>query len=74
MSAADLEARFRKAAWLIAKGPKQEDVDSTQKLKFYSHYKQATEGDVTGTQPWMTNFQARAKWDAWYGGSDNINT
>ncbi|CUG81006.1 Hypothetical protein, putative [Bodo saltans] len=44
-------------------GPVQFDNDT--KLQFYSLYKQATEGDVTGTQPWAVQLEARAKWDAW---------
>lgn len=44
-------------------GPVQLDNDT--KLFFYSHYKQATEGDVKGTQPWAVQMEARAKWDAW---------
>lgn len=35
------------------------------KLQFYSLYKQATEGDVSGKRPGMTNFVGRAKYDAW---------
>ena len=35
------------------------------KLDMYSLFKQATEGDVTGKRPGMTNFVGRAKWDAW---------
>lgn len=35
------------------------------KLEFYSYYKQATEGDVTGSQPWAVQVEARSKWDAW---------
>lgn len=44
-------------------GPVQ--LDNSEKLKFYSLFKQATEGDVTGTQPWAVQMEARAKWDAW---------
>eukprot|EP00455_Lapot_gusevi_P007942 TRINITY_DN13412_c0_g1_i1.p1 TRINITY_DN13412_c0_g1~~TRINITY_DN13412_c0_g1_i1.p1 ORF type:complete len:110 (-),score=43.20 TRINITY_DN13412_c0_g1_i1:127-411(-) len=44
-------------------GPVQFDNDT--KLQFYSLYKQATEGDVTGSQPWAVQLEARAKWDAW---------
>ncbi len=36
-----------------------------EKLLCYSYYKQATEGDVTGSQPWAIQVTARAKWDAW---------
>ena len=35
------------------------------KLKYYSLYKQATVGDVQGTQPWAVQVTDRAKWDAW---------
>ena len=34
-------------------------------LKVYSLFKQATEGDVTGSQPWAVQMTKRAKWDAW---------
>jgi len=42
-------------------------MDSTQdeKLKAYGLYKQANEGDVTGSQPWAVQMEARAKYDAW---------
>ena len=36
-----------------------------EKLTCYAFYKQATVGDVQGSQPWAINFEARAKWDAW---------
>lgn len=41
------------------------DLSNDVKLKFYALYKQATEGDVTGSQPWAVQVEARAKWDAW---------
>ncbi len=34
-------------------------------LDLYSLYKQASEGDVQGKRPGMTNMRGRAKWDAW---------
>eukprot|EP00757_Euglenozoa_sp_SAG-D1_P003135 gene3135-2137_t len=40
-------------------------LNNDQKLKIYSLYKQSTEGDVKGNQPWAVQVQARAKWDAW---------
>ena len=43
----------------------QKDADTAVKLEYYALYKQATEGDVEGTQPWAVQFEARAKWDAW---------
>lgn len=42
-------------------------VPNERKLALYSLYKQATEGDVKGSQPWSVQFEARAKWDAWNG-------
>lgn len=35
------------------------------KLQMYALFKQATEGDVTGSRPGMMNVVNRAKWDAW---------
>ena len=37
----DLEARFKKAVWLIRNGPKMESSNDT-KLKFYGYFKQAS--------------------------------
>ena len=34
-------------------------------LKLYGLYKQATEGDVTGSRPGMLDLKGRAKYDAW---------
>ncbi|KAI3636011.1 hypothetical protein MIR68_002460 [Amoeboaphelidium protococcarum] len=61
----DLETKFKKAAYLIRNGPPRADTSNEEKLKFYSYYKQATEGDVQGAQPWAVQLEARAKWDAW---------
>jgi acyl-CoA-binding protein len=36
-----------------------------QLLELYALFKQATEGDVTGSRPGMINFKGRAKFDAW---------
>ncbi|WP_020405244.1 acyl-CoA-binding protein [Hahella ganghwensis] len=35
------------------------------KLDMYALYKQATEGDVSGSRPGMMDFVGRAKYDAW---------
>jgi diazepam-binding inhibitor (GABA receptor modulating acyl-CoA-binding protein) len=56
---------FEKAVYLIRNGPPRDEAGIPQKLQFYSLFKQATEGDVQGSQPWAVNFEARAKWDAW---------
>lgn len=34
-------------------------------LELYSLFKQATQGDVSGSRPGALNFKARAKYDAW---------
>ena len=42
-----------------------EKPDNMTLLKIYSLYKQASEGDVTGSRPGMMDFVNRAKYDAW---------
>jgi acyl-CoA-binding protein len=44
-----------------------EKPDNMTLLKIYGLYKQATQGDVEGDQPGLTDFVARAKWQAWDG-------
>ncbi|KPI86406.1 hypothetical protein ABL78_4522 [Leptomonas seymouri] len=63
MSAANFEAAVEYVRSLPKDGPVQ--MDNNTKLEFYSLYKQATEGDVKGSQPWAVQIEARAKWDAW---------
>ena len=58
------ELQFKKASYLVTKGPAK-NSSNEEKLKFYSYFKQATVGDVVGSQPWAVNLEARAKWDAW---------
>jgi len=59
----DLKARFEAA---IAHSKElDERPDNATLLKIYSLYKQATEGDATGSRPSFTDMVARAKWDAW---------
>lgn len=36
-----------------------------QLLELYAFYKQATEGDATGSRPGMFDLKGRAKFDAW---------
>ena len=36
-------------------------------LDLYAFYKQATEGDVSGSRPGMLDLKGRAKYDAWAG-------
>jgi diazepam-binding inhibitor (GABA receptor modulating acyl-CoA-binding protein) len=42
-----------------------ERPDNLTLLKMYALFKQAGSGDASGEQPAMTDFVARAKWDAW---------
>jgi diazepam-binding inhibitor (GABA receptor modulating acyl-CoA-binding protein) len=39
--------------------------DNATLLKMYGLYKQATDGDNTGTKPGFSDLVGRAKWDAW---------
>ncbi|PPE68979.1 acyl-CoA-binding protein [Caldimonas thermodepolymerans] len=59
----DLKARFEQAVAESKTLP--EKPDNMTLLKIYALYKQATAGDVEGERPGMTDFVARAKWDAW---------
>lgn len=59
----DFEKAVAHVRGLPKDGPVQ--LSNEEKLRFYSLYKQATEGDVTGSQPWAVQIEARAKWDAW---------
>jgi len=42
-----------------------ERPDNMTLLKIYALFKQASAGDATGERPGMTDFVARAKFDAW---------
>jgi len=44
---------------------KLDSLSNEQLLQLYSFYKQATEGDVSGSRPGMLDFKGRAKFDAW---------
>ena len=60
---ADLKADFSKAqsdVKTLTKRPGNEDM-----LFLYAHYKQAAEGDVSGSRPGMLDMVGRAKYDAW---------
>jgi acyl-CoA-binding protein len=59
----DLNARFDTAVAESKQLP--EKPDNMTLLKIYALFKQASAGDATGERPGMTDFVARAKWDAW---------
>lgn len=60
-----VQARFEKAVKYVREAPPSADSTNEMKLALYALYKQATEGDVQGAQPWAVQFEARAKYDAW---------
>jgi diazepam-binding inhibitor (GABA receptor modulating acyl-CoA-binding protein) len=60
----DLKSQFEEAAARSRDLPSQpNDV----LLELYALYKQATDGDVTGSRPGMFDMVGRAKFDAWSG-------
>jgi len=60
---ADLNKSFE-AAQASAKKLKSKP-DNESLLELYSYFKQATEGDASGSRPGAFDFVARAKYDAW---------
>lgn len=59
----DLEQEFQQA--LTDSKQLSERPDNMTLLKLYALFKQASSGDADGERPGMTDFVARAKWDAW---------
>jgi len=60
-----LGEKFREAAARVEKLSKRPSND--QLLDLYGLYKQATEGDATGSRPGLFDLKGRAKFDAWAG-------
>lgn len=60
---ADLQTLFQAAVAQSRDLP--ERPDNRTLLRIYALFKQATDGDATGERPGMTDFVARAKFDAW---------
>ncbi|KAF0981661.1 hypothetical protein FDP41_012318 [Naegleria fowleri] len=68
----ELEKKFNLAVKYVQEGMAKDQYANSNKeltdddrLLFYAFFKQATEGDVKGSQPYAIQFVARAKWDAW---------
>jgi acyl-CoA-binding protein len=61
--AGDPKAQFEAAAVNVKKLSR--EADNETKLRLYSLYKQASEGDVSGPRPGMFDFVGGAKYDAW---------
>jgi len=59
----DLDKRFEAAQAAVKRLKSRPDDDTL--LELYSWYKQATDGDATGSRPGAFDFVARAKHDAW---------
>ena len=59
----DVEAQFAQATENVKKLKKEPDNET--KLRLYSLFKQASEGDVKGARPGMFDFVGGAKYDAW---------
>lgn len=59
----DLASRFQQATEEATRLSKRPDNDTM--LQLYALYKQATQGDVSGSRPGFTNLVGRAKYDAW---------
>jgi acyl-CoA-binding protein len=59
----DLDKQFAAAQASVKRLSNRPDDDSL--LELYSWFKQATEGDATGSRPGAFDFVARAKYDAW---------
>ena len=57
------EEKFKKSENTVKTLKKRPSNDEL--LKLYALFKQATQGDVSGSRPSLINVKARAKWDAW---------
>ncbi len=58
-----LAERFAEAKGRVEKLARRPSND--QLLELYAYYKQATDGDVSGSRPGMLDLKGRAKYDAW---------
>lgn len=61
----DLKQEFDAAVTYVQNAKGDFEPSNDTKLKFYSLYKQATEGDVKGKKPGMLDVVGRAKYNAW---------
>ena len=61
----DLKAEFEAAVAYVQSSEGNFKPSNELKLDMYALFKQATEGDVKGKRPGITNFVGRAKWDGW---------
>ena len=59
----DLKTQFDAATEAAKQLPERPDNDTM--LKLYGHFKQSTEGDVSGPKPGFFDFVGTAKYEAW---------
>ena len=62
----ELDQQFNDAVAFVRDSSDSAFKPSTDdKLQFYAFFKQATEGDVGGKKPGITDFVGRSKYNAW---------
>jgi diazepam-binding inhibitor (GABA receptor modulator, acyl-CoA-binding protein) len=67
-SAAEDRVLFDRATLYVRNMPAEREFEDEIKLTFYANFKQATVGPCSkfgGSQPWVVQYEARPKWDAW---------
>jgi len=65
LSGSDIEQEFSQTVADIKNSTSTKPLPQNLKLKMYALYKQATEGDVSGSKPSMIDMVGRAKYKAW---------
>lgn len=61
----DLKQKFEETVNYVQNAEGDFQPSNELKLRMYSLFKQATDGDVSGKKPGMMDFIARAKYSAW---------
>ena len=61
----DIEHEFKVAAQKVRNSKPVSETSNEQKLRFYSLYKQATEGSNFSPEPWAFQLKEHAQWTAW---------
>ena len=61
----ELKTRFDQAVQYVQSAEGNFKPSNDVKLEMYALFKQATEGDVKGKKPGLTDFVGRAKYSAW---------
>lgn len=61
----DLKAQFEATVKMVQSGDGDFKPSNELKLEMYALFKQATEGDVSGKKPGLTDFVGRMKYSAW---------